>query len=132
MLGVLLPLYRLGLGARLGDGTQVWPWIAAADITPALLHVLERPEIAGPVNFVAPDPVTNDAFTHALAGALGRPSFLRVPAFALRLAPGDMGDEMLLAGARVVPRKLIDSGYAFRFPELNAALRAILRERARN
>jgi uncharacterized protein (TIGR01777 family) len=131
LLGALLPLYRLGLGARLGDGKQVWPWIAAADITPALLHVLERPEIAGPVNFVAPDPVTNEAFTHALAGALGRPSFLRVPAFALRLAPGGMGDEMLLAGARVVPRKLLDSGYAFRLPELNAALRAILRERAR-
>jgi uncharacterized protein len=126
LLAALLPLFRLGLGAKLGSGEQVWPWIAAADITPALLHVLERPEMSGPVNFVAPDNVTNEAFTRTLAGVLGRPSFLTVPAFAARLAPGGMADEMLLSGARVVPRKLLDSGYAFRFPELKAALRAIL------
>src|SRR5688572_5633656 len=128
MLGALAPLYKLGLGPTFGDGKQVWPWIAAADITPALLHVLERPEIAGPVNFVAPDPVTNEAFTHALAAALGRPSFLKLPTFAVRLAPGGMGEAMLLAGARVVPRKLLDTGYAFRLPELQMALRAIMRE----
>lgn len=128
MLAALLPLFKLGLGARLGDGKQVWPWIAATDLTPALLHVLERPEIAGPVNFVAPDPVTNEAFTNTLAAVLERPSFLKLPAFAVRLAPGGMGDEMLLAGARVVPRKLLESGYAFRLPELRAALRVILRD----
>jgi uncharacterized protein len=126
MLAALLPAFRLGLGARLGSGKQVWPWIAADDVTPALLHVLERPEIAGPVNFVAPNPVANEVLTSTLARALGRPAFLRIPATAARLAPGGMADEMLLAGARVVPRKLLDSGYVFQFPELEVALRAIL------
>jgi hypothetical protein len=126
MLGALLPLFRLGLGARIGSGKQVWPWIAAADIPPALLHVLERPEISGPVNFVAPGAVTNEEFTNTVAAVLGRPSFLKLPAFVARLAPGGMSDEMLLSGARVVPRKLLDSGYVFRFPELRAALRALL------
>jgi uncharacterized protein len=126
LLAALLPLFKLGLGAKLGSGKQVWSWIAAADITPALLHLLERPEIAGPVNFVAPEAVTNEAFTDALAGVLGRPSFLKIPAFAVRLAPGGMADEMLLSGAHVVPRTLLDSGYAFRFPELKSALRVIL------
>jgi uncharacterized protein (TIGR01777 family) len=128
MLQVLLPLYRLGLGFRIGDGKQVWPWIALDDITPALLHVLERPEISGPVNFVAPDTVTNEVFTNTLAGVLRRPAFVKLPAFAVRLAPGGMGDEMLLSGARIVPRKLLDSGYAFRLPELKSALRVILRQ----
>jgi uncharacterized protein len=125
MLAPLVPLFKLGLGPTIGSGEQIWPWIAAADITPALLHVLERPELSGPINFVAPDAVTNEAFTAALAAVLGRPSFLRVPAFAARLAPGGMADEMLLSGARVVPRRLLDSGYVFRFPELKPALRAL-------
>lgn len=126
MLGTMLPLFRLGLGSRLGDGTQYWPWIALDDIPPALLHVLERPDIHGPVNFVAPDPVTNAGFTEALAAAVGRPAVLRVPAFAARLAPGDMADEILLASARLVPRKLLDSGYEYRQPELEPALRSVL------
>jgi uncharacterized protein len=126
MLPVLLPMFRLGLGAQLGSGDQAWPWIAVDEIPPALLHVLERPEIAGPVNFVAPQVVTNREFTETLADVLGRPAPLRVPAFAARLAPGGMADEVLLGGARVLPRKLLDSGYAFRHPELRTALRAVL------
>jgi uncharacterized protein len=126
MLAALLPLFRFGLGARLGSGRQVWPWIAAGDITPALLHVLERPELAGPVNFVAPDAASNRKFTDTIAKVLGRPSFLKVPAAAARLAPGGMGTEMLLSGARVVPRRLLESGYEFRWPELEPALRAML------
>jgi uncharacterized protein len=126
MLDALLPLFRIGLGARLGSGRQVWPWIALDDIPPALVHVLERPEIAGPVNFAAPKPVTNREFTDTLASVLGRPSFLSVPSSALNLAPGRMGEEMLLASARVVPRRLLDSGYPFRWPELEPALRAML------
>lgn len=126
MLEVVLPLFRLGLGAKFGDGTQYWPWIALDDITPAMLHVLERPEIAGPVNFVAPQPVTNAEFTDALAAAVRRPAFLTVPGFAAKLAPGHMADELLLSGARVVPRRLLESGYEFRHPELRAALRGMV------
>ncbi|MBR9988421.1 MAG: TIGR01777 family oxidoreductase [Gemmatimonadetes bacterium] len=126
MLGVLLPLYRLGLGTKFGDGRQYWPWIAIDDVPPAMLHVLERPEIAGPVNFVAPGQVTNAEFTDAVAAVVGRPSFLKLPAFAAKLAPGGMAEELLLRGSRVVPKKLIESGYAFRHPELRPALKAML------
>ncbi|HSJ05815.1 MAG TPA: TIGR01777 family oxidoreductase [Longimicrobiales bacterium] len=126
MLDALLPLFRIGLGARLGSGRQMWPWIALDDIPPALVHVLGRPEISGPVNFAAPEPVTNREFTDTLAAVLGRPSFLSVPRMALNLAPGGMGEEMLLASAPVIPRRLLDSGYPFRWPELEPALRAML------
>jgi NAD dependent epimerase/dehydratase family enzyme len=78
------------------------------------------------VNFVAPGRVTNQEFTHALAAAVGRRAYLRVPAFAARLAPGHLADEMLLGGANAIPRRLLDSGYQFRWPELKGALRAML------
>jgi uncharacterized protein len=126
MLASLLPLFRLGLGARLGSGRQYWPWIALPDVPGAILHLLQRPEIEGPVNFVAPQQVTNAEFTDSLADVLRRPALLRVPSFAARLAPGGMGSELLLSGARVIPRKLLDSGYDFRYPELKPALRALL------
>lgn len=127
MLGVLLPLYRLGLGTTFGSGRQYWPWIAVDDVPPAIAHLLERPEINGPVNFVAPEQVTNARFTDAVAAVVGRPSFLRVPSFAMKLAPGGMSEDLLLRSARVVPRKLRDSGYEFRYPTLRAALQAMLR-----
>lgn len=127
MLDVLLPLYRLGLGARLGSGEQVWPWIARDEIAPAVLHTLEN-ELEGPVNFCSPNPVTNEEFTEALADAVHRPAFLAVPTFAARLAPGGMAEEMLLSGARVVPKRLLESGYTFRWPDLGPALKAMLRK----
>jgi uncharacterized protein len=126
MLATLLPLFRLGLGGPVGSGEQVWPWIAVEDIPPALLHVLERPELEGPVNFTTPNAVSNEEFTRTLAAAVGRPAFLRVPAVAARLMPGGLGDELLLGGARVVPRKLLDTGFTYRYPELEPALRAML------
>jgi uncharacterized protein len=126
MLATLLPIFRLGLAASFGSGRQIWPWIALEDIPPALLHLLERPEIAGPVNFAAPDPVSNDEFTSTLAGVLHRPSFLSIPKFAAKLAPGGMGEEILLSGVRMVPRRLVDSGYEFRQPRLEPALRTML------
>ena len=126
MLDVLLPLYRLGLGARLGSGRQYWPWIAADEIGPAIVHILERPELRGPVNFVAPQAVTNAEFTAAVAGAVGRPSIFKVPGFATRLAPGGMADELLLSSMRIRPKRLLDSGYAFRHPELKPALKTML------
>lgn len=127
MLAVLLPFYRLGLGTRFGNGEQYWPWISLDDVPTAALHVLERPEITGPVNFVAPQQVTNAEFTDTIAAVVGRPSFLKVPAFAARLAPGGMADHLLLRSARVVPRKLESSGYPFVEPALRGALVSLLR-----
>lgn len=127
MLGVLLPLYRMGLGTKFGDGRQFWPWISIDDIPSAMIHVLEIPELNGPVNFVAPEQVTNAQFTDAVAAVVGRPSFMRLPSFAAKLAPGGMSEQLLLRSARVVPRKLLESGYAFRQPELKPALRSLLR-----
>jgi len=125
-LAVLVPLFRLGFGAPFGSGRQAWPWIARDEIGPAILHLLEHPELAGPVNFVAPQVVTNQEFTAALAAAAGRRSYLKVPAFAARLAPGGMGDELLLGGAPLTPRRLLESGYRFRRPELQPALEAMI------
>jgi uncharacterized protein (TIGR01777 family) len=125
MLSVLKPIFRLGLGAKFGSGDQIWPWIALEDVIFAILHVIAHDELRGPVNFVAPNPVTNAQFTRALARALHRPSFA-LPAFAAKLAPGNMAEEILLGGARVVPAKLLESGYVFRFPELDSALRAVV------
>jgi uncharacterized protein len=129
ILRTFLPLYRLGLGAKFGSGEQVWPWIAREDVSGAILHLLERDHIAGPVNFVAPDAVTNGELSAAIAAAVGRPSFLTVPSFAAKLAPGGMAQDILLGGARVVPKRLVEAGYEFRCPELRPALRALLRRR---
>jgi hypothetical protein len=126
MLKVLLPLYRLGLGSSFGRGDQIWPWIAREDIPAAILHLLERPDIGGPINFASPNPVTNEEFTKAIAAAVGRPKLLRIPTFAMKLAPGHMSEELLLGGANMVPEKLLESGYGFRCPELRPALRAML------
>ena len=126
-LRTLLPLFRLGLGATLGRGTQLWPWVALDDVVNALLFVLDRSDIAGPVNVVAPEAVTHERLTEEIARAVGRPSFLRVPAFALRIAPGNMADQLLLGSKRVVPRRLQEAGFTFRWPELRPALEAMLR-----
>ena len=120
----MLPLFRLGLGGVIGGGRQYVSWVALDDLPHILLHVLQRGDLNGPVNAVAPRPVTNREFTEALGKALSRPTPLPVPAFALRLAVGrEMADTLLLASARVVPRRLEETGFQFRFPELGAALR---------
>jgi len=126
LLGTLKPLFRLGLGGPLGDGRQMVSWIALPDVPRAMSHVLTHPELAGPVNVTTPHPVTNAEFTRHLAAALERPAFFRLPSFAARLAPGEMADELILAGARVVPRKLQESGFEWRYPELGQALEALL------
>ena len=126
MLKVLLPLYRLGLGSSFGSGEQIWPWIAREDIPAAILHLLRKPDVTGPVNFCSPNAVDNEEFTRAIAAAVGRPKLLRIPSFAMKLAPGHMSEELLLGGANVVPEKLVESGYVFRWPELRPALRAML------
>jgi uncharacterized protein (TIGR01777 family) len=122
----LVPLFRLGLGGRLGSGHQWMSWISLADVLAALFFVLETPSLAGAVNFTAPKPVTNAAFTRALAHTLHCPAILPVPAFALRLALGQMAEEALLSGARVFPAKLTAAGFHFLYPEIADSLEAAL------
>lgn len=125
-LRLMLPPFRLGLGGRVGDGTQWMSWIALDDVVGAIQHSLLRPELSGPVNLVAPEPATNDEFTRCLAAVLGRPAFIPVPALAFRLALGRMAEETVLASQRVAPLRLRDSGYTFQYPELEGALRHLL------
>ena len=122
---MLLP-FKAGLGGVLGPGTQYMSWIAMDDLLGVIHHLLDRPDLAGPVNATAPEPVTNAVFTKTLGRVLGRPTVAPVPAFALRLAFGEMADATLLSGARVRPERLLATGYRFRFPELEGALRHVL------
>jgi uncharacterized protein (TIGR01777 family) len=122
----MLPAFRLGLGGPAGSGRQYMSWIALADAVGAMIHILNTPSLAGPVNLVAPQAVRNAEFAHALGRALRRPAILPLPAFAARLALGEMADALLLTGARVRPARLLASGYAFRYPDLNATLAAAL------
>ena len=125
VLARMLPPFRLGLGARLGSGTQVMSWITLADYTAIVSFLLARPEITGPVNLTTPHPVTNAEFTSALATAVHRPGLLFLPQPALKLALGGVSSD-ILASARVMPRRLEAAGYRFRFPDLPAALAAEL------
>jgi hypothetical protein len=125
-LAAMLVPFRLGLGGRIGSGTQYMSWLTLDDLVGALRHCLVSATLSGPVNAVAPAPVTNAELTRALARALGRPTFLNVPAAVLRLALGAAADELLLGGARVSSRKLENSGYRFRDSEIHAALKRIL------
>lgn len=122
----MLPLFRLGLGGRLGSGAQWMSWITLDDVTAAIAHVLGAEALSGPVNLTAPRPATNRDFTKALARVLRRPAVLPAPAFALRLALGEMADALLLASARVLPRRLAQSGFQFADPLLEPALRRLL------
>lgn len=122
----MLPPFRLGLGARLGSGRQWMSWIGLADVLAAIEFVLKRTDLSGPLNVTAPNPVTNAAFTRALGHQLRRPTFLTVPAFALRIMFGQIADEALLASARVNPAKLQAAGFQFALPEIEGALRAAL------
>jgi uncharacterized protein (TIGR01777 family) len=110
-------------GGALGSGKQWWSWIALDDVIGAIYHAMSDDSLSGPVNFVSPQPLTNGDFALTLASVVGRPAVFPAPAVALRLALGEMADEMLLASARVIPRRLEQSGYRFRFTELEDCLR---------
>jgi uncharacterized protein (TIGR01777 family) len=125
-MGRLLRLFRLGLGGRLGAGDQWWSWITLEDEVRAIAFLLES-DVAGPVNVVAPNPVTNRQFTAALAQVLHRPAVVAVPAFGPRLLLGrQMADELLFASQRVKPAALLAAGFEFSQPELEPALRSVL------
>jgi uncharacterized protein (TIGR01777 family) len=122
----MLPIFRLGLGGALGNGRQWMSWIALADLVAAVRFVLGNASLSGPINIVTPNPVTSAGFARALGRVVKRPAVLPAPAFALRLAFGEMADEALLAGQRVVPKKLVDAGFVFQHPEIEGALRAAI------
>jgi uncharacterized protein len=123
---MLLP-FKLGLGAQLGDGKQWMSWIALEDTVRALVHALDNDAVRGAFNVTAPAPVTNDEFTRAVGRALRRPAPFKVPAFAARIAFGEMADAALLSGVRALPKQLLATGFQFRFAALDAYLAQALR-----
>lgn len=125
-LAKMLPPFRAGIGGKIGPGTQWMSWIALADVIAALKFVLADKTIRGPVNVVAPNPVTNAEFTKTLAQVLSRPAIFPLPAFAARMAFGEMADALLLASQKVDPGVLEDNGFLFSWPTLEPALKHIL------
>ena len=127
MLERILPIFRFGLGGKLGNGTQWLSWISLEDLIEAIRFVLRTPTISGAVNVTAPNPVRNDEFTRVLGRVLHRPAIALVPAFALRAVYGEMAEGTIMANQRVIPRKLQETGFRFAHPRLEAALEAELR-----
>lgn len=124
-LGRMLPVFRLGLGGRLGNGRQWMSWIALEDVVGAVRFLLEAPEITGAVNVTSPNPVRNAEFTRSLAQQLRRPAVFAAPAWTLRLAFGQMAEEALLSSAKVLPQKLVSAGFQFAKPRIADALATI-------
>jgi uncharacterized protein (TIGR01777 family) len=122
----MLPPFRLGAGGSLGSGSQYMSWISLHDLCRAFSHTLHTDSLKGPVNAVAPTPVTNAQFTKTLGGALHRPTIFPVPAFGARLMFGEMADALLLASTRVVPSRLQASGFQFEDSDLFETLQQIL------
>lgn len=125
-LGKMLPPFRMGLGGPIAGGQQYVSWIEHSDLVHAIQHVLGRSDLAGPMNLTAPNPVTNHEFAATLGKVLGRPAIVPVPAFALRMAFGSDGAAMLQGGQRVLPERLVASGFQFAFPTIESALRHLL------
>jgi len=123
--GRLLPIFRLGLGGRIGSGRQWWTWVSLHDYVRAVRFLAEHTEISGPVNVSAPEPLTNADMTAAMGRVLHRPTLAVVPGFALRLPLRDFAED-LLGGQRVVPRRLLDAGFEFAHPDFEPALRETL------
>jgi uncharacterized protein (TIGR01777 family) len=125
-LGTTLPIFKLGGGGKIGSGRQYWSWVAFDDVVGAIVHAINTDDLSGPVNVVAPDPPTNAEYTKTLGRVLGRPTLFAVPAPAARVGLGEIADELLLASTRVEPAKLEETGYEYRHPELEGALRYLL------
>lgn len=118
----MLPAFRLGLGGRVGNGRQYWSWISLDDVIGAFVFALENDQLRGPVNVVAPNPARNAEFVKTLGEVLHRPTIFPMPAWVVRLAMRQMGEELLLGSARAIPAKLLAAGYRFQHPELREAL----------
>lgn len=126
-LAKMLPPFRMGIGGKIGTGRQWMSWIALADVISAITFLLAEQGISGPVNVVAPNPVTNAEFSKTLGKTLSRPTFFAVPAFGARLAFGEMADALLLSSQRVLPTRLQEATFHFEYPKLEHALREILK-----
>jgi uncharacterized protein len=124
-LAKMLPPFRMGIGGKIGSGKQWMSWIALDDVIGGIKFALTNDLLRGPVNFVAPNPVTNAEFTKTLGKALSRPTLFPIPAFGVRLAFGEMADSLLLSSQRVSPNRLKQSSYSFQYPELEGALQHI-------
>jgi uncharacterized protein (TIGR01777 family) len=125
-LGKMLPLFRLGLGGKLGNGKQWWSWITLHDVIRAITFLLEK-NVSGPVNLTSPNPVTNQEFTSALARAMHRPALFPAPAIALKIALGGFSSE-ILGSKKVVPQSLTDAGFTWDYPHITNALTALIQE----
>jgi uncharacterized protein (TIGR01777 family) len=125
-LGRMLPPFRLGLGGRLGSGKQWMPWIHIEDVIDIIIHCFKRSDIKGGINASSPNPVTNKQFSQTLGSVLSRPAILPMPAPVARLLFGEMADELLLTGQRAYPRKALESGFGFNYPDLRPALENLL------
>ncbi|KPC60593.1 TIGR01777 family oxidoreductase [Streptomyces chattanoogensis] len=121
--GRLFPVFRLGLGGRLGDGSQYWSFISLHDHIAALRHLIDTDDLTGPVNLTAPEPVTNREATAVMGKYLGRPTLFTVPAPVLRIALGEFADDVL-SSQRIIPQRLLDSGFTFAHPRIMDAVRA--------
>lgn len=126
-LAKMLPAFTMGVGGKIGSGKQYMSWIAIDDLAQIILFAAANETLNGPANAAAPNPVTNSEFTQTLGRVLGRPAIIPMPAFAVRLAFGEMGEELLLASTRMEPARLQSAGYQFQFPQLEGALRYLLR-----
>ena len=122
----MLTPFKMGFGGKVGSGKQYISWVAIDDVVVAMKLALKDESIRGPLNVVSPNPVTNEEFTKTLGDVLSRPTVFAMPAFAAWLAFGEMADEMLLVSQRVMPKKLSDAGYEFKYPDLEGALRYFL------
>jgi uncharacterized protein (TIGR01777 family) len=125
-LGAMLLPFKMGLGGRTGNGRQWMSWIDVQDMVGGIQHILKNEVLRGPVNMVAPEPVTNAEFAKTLASVLGRPAIFPMPAFAAKLAFGEMGEELLLGSQKVEPGKIVGSRYQFRYRELRGSLEGLL------
>ena len=125
-LGTTLPIFKLGGGGKIGSGRQWWSWVTLADVVGSIVHSLTEETVEGPVNVGSPNPMTNAEYTKVLGKVLGRPTVLPLPAPAARIMLGEVADALLLASQRMQPAKLEATGYAFRHPRLEGALRHLL------
>lgn len=126
-LGSMLTPFKLGVGGRIGSGKQWMSWIDVQDMAGGILHIIDHDSLRGPVNMVAPTPVTNAEFTKTLASVLHRPAIFPVPAFVVKTLFGEMGETVLLGSQRVHPGQLLDSSYSFRLRTLRESLERLLR-----
>jgi len=125
-LGTTLPIFKLGGGGKIGSGNQWWSWVALDDVVGSTIHALTDESVEGPVNIGSPNPMTNAQYTKVLGKVLGRPTVLPLPAPAARIMLGEVADALLLASQRMEPARLESTGYTFRYPQLEGALRHLL------